>query len=561
MTCDSCREDVSSVSQLGLNIIELEEGGRVPLTICDDCFSDIGDRAYCYECGEFYDTSDIEGWPNIAGTIGMPCPEHSVSDERPIAPCVTCGARDDITTMMWNAYGSAYCVNCWPERVRCSAGYCGVRWHPDDPRYRDGEGLCPDCIDMRIPSMVNGEIGHPMQWEVERDCLCRMCANLRGANWPPNSIQLEGEPTSSCMSCGYQYPDSSGRVISGEWLCHTCVVGLTVECERCRIVLIDSDDGIHQNLNTMDWWCEDCADEEEMWYCGVQCNAYFDMGESCNCGGVHSYRYRPNEFTFFTAPDENEDRGRVPFFGIELEVEDPNRQLDRRRGARLLNDFDWAYPVHDGSLAGTSGSQGDGTGGEYGLEIVTHPFSWKWFNNHWATMKDMLKRYADIGWRSWEGDRCAMHVHLSREPMTEAHQLRFVNFIYGSVNLCLAVGQRGYKSRGLKEYASFTGEDRSRLISKIRNNTNPGVRDHYAALNTQYSASMEARWFRGTLNPLSFRKNLEFMRSAFYFTDRYGHQSANEANYISWLFSSPQRSEYKVLADYLKANYLKRGHK
>lgn len=548
--CDHCGQ--SGARSFGLPIYDPPEGGKILLHLCSDCQDNSDELFYCYEC-EGFNRLDPQ-YKEHDRTKITPCPEHSDSEDEPVVECdAGCGRDvtfdpDPMATV--TAHGRNYCGHCMLDLARCGASYCNVQWHPNDPEY-PSSGMCPDCTDVNLPTGL--DISHPAQWDAREDCECRVCCAIKGIQFS----RFEG--TENCNSCSMPFDPDSGETVSGSFLCHICYESSIVECEGCSSEIVRDTDEAVLHGDRPGYWCSDCAEDRGFWFCDIQCQRYFDPDVVCECGGVHSYRYRPDEFDFFTAPTETGARGSKPFFGIELEMEDPNGVIPRHRGARLLSDYQWAYPVHDGSLAGTSESQGPGTGGEYGFEMVTHPFTWRWFEHNWMDLESLLKRYADMGFRSWEGERCAMHVHVSRGPMSQAHQLRFINFIYGSVNLALCVGQRGYKSRGLQEYASFTDEDRSQLIQKIKRNNNPGVRDHYAALNTQYAASMEARWFRGTLNPKSFRKNLEFMCSVYHFTERYGHQSANEANYVSWLFSSPQRKEYAILADYLKANYLKRG--
>jgi len=247
----------------------------------------------------------------------------------------------------------------------------------------------------------------------------------------------------------------------------------------------------------------------------------------------------------------------MPFIGLELEIEAQKWGASRLAGAKLVNTIasDFGYVMHDGTLLGTDDG---GLGGQKGFEFVTHPFTYEWFDEQWPNIENLLTTLSSAGYRSWEGGRCGIHVHVSRAPMSDAHQMKFIRFIYGSVNMMLCLGQRGYRDSVLNKFSPFHREDRSRLIMKIRDFVNPDVHGHYAALNCNKPATLEGRWFRGTLNPRGVRKNVEFMHSLWYFTKMFGFSSANEINYIDWLRESPQSRQYMVLLDYLEREYVTR---
>jgi hypothetical protein len=243
--------------------------------------------------------------------------------------------------------------------------------------------------------------------------------------------------------------------------------------------------------------------------------------------------------------------------GLELEIEAQKPGASKAKGANMTRDMlgDIGWCMHDGSLLG---HKSNGTGGDMGFEFVTHPFTYEWFNENWHRFEEYLKVLSAKGYRSWHGGRCGMHIHISRAAMTDAHQMKFIRMVLGSTNLMMAVGQRGYRDKNLSKFAPFHADERSRLMEKVRSFQNPGVSGHYTALNTMRPSTIEARWFRGTLNPLGIRKNVELIHSMWYFTREYGFTSANEMNYITWLRQPWGARRYGTLLNFIEHNYITR---
>lgn len=496
------------------------------------------------------------------------CPDHS-GEVRGSVQCASCD-RVGLAprSVFHDVDGNAYCDRCRVMRVNCSSCQSSkprplMEIHPTQARrpdqvYLDGPGAsyyCNQaCYDMKdIPHWLG--VDKLEDFDFDPDCGCRGCMHLTSVDavkWKPTK-QLHRDV--ECWSCGYSVakiydvqnlsPDNISRY------CHLCF-------DDMRAAQCDCGD-YYANPDNRYPMCFRCLEDDPGWWkCEVQCGVWAAEGEECNCGGIHRYNYAPPAFTFFKSDSEKGDPDKVPYLGLELEVEVPvgmEDDLNRAQGASLLRGIPWAYPVHDGSLRG---NRVGGDGGDYGFEIVTHPLSFDWLRTNWLEVKTLLEQLRGMGFRSWDGGRCGMHIHISRRPMTEAHQMKFITFIYGSSNLAMAIGQRGYRDPALKKYASFDSEDRSRLIRKVRNFENPGVDGHYAALNANKRNTLEARWFRGTLAPIAVMRNIEFIHSVWLFTKKYGHATANEINYINWLSGTPERRIYSTVREHIEKHYIAR---
>ena len=585
------------------------------LWICAQCWNTHHQIHWCPRCKTGY-TVDKEHpwWDRYARATPVVCVACSVSTTSAITECDqdACDSRlrpsKNIT-----GRGRIYCANHWADVQRCQANYCSMIFHREDSGAcvrrldtrvgrTDRYGyFCLSCVISTIPPGF--PVTHPNAWSFIEGCSCQACGWLAGkADKWPDSIDHDRE-RGTCTECGSEagaLDDMKSFNDGSIVMCHTCFFNALIVCDDCgdevlktmvhpiarhghpipphftttaadsrarpapgqslsplqRAIREEQARGLLDGgLNTepSNGVCDVCIrDSGNYRLCAVACNAWFLADDTCNCDGVHRWSYKPLIYSFQSGRSQKTDSSITPYLGFELEVETVGPLATRRHGSTLLQDIagEWAYAVHDGTLAN------DGQGG---FEIVTHPFTFQWFNENWLTIETLLERLSADGYRSWEGGRCGMHVHISRRPMTEAHQMKFLQFIYGSANLAMCVGQRGPRDRGLTRFAPFDQEDRAQFLnSKIRGDVNPGAEGHYAALNANNHATYEARWFRGTLQPKSFRKNVEFVHAAWTFTRKFGFTSANESNFMEWLRGDPERRDYAMLLGYLENNYITR---
>lgn len=530
--------------------------------ICIDCYkkATIGQHLYyCVSCQAFYKAP--ANWSNLPSRIHVICPKHSLKSKTPTVACEVCDVKlsqmNDPASV--NSKGHHYCPDHAIERIGCSAQYCGAMIHPNEPGIETSpEGYKIYCGPCSLAKTIPPEAPpgyHPYTWDYKNTCACAVCCYLRGRGpkWP-NTASTSLHGMHICAGCGGPHcKDCNGD----NPYCHICSKGALLTCKACDKPFPKDQ---YQGASYFSK-CKSCMDSEGYWFCDVQCKGWFEPDTECSCGGVWPYNYKPQFFEFLTASNQAVSQDHTLFLGLELEVEAQKPGTSRAKGAKISRDLfgPYSYIVHDGSLAGKSGSQGPGTGGEHGFEIVTHPFTFEWFNEHYSEFCRLLDTLSHAGYRSWEGGRCGLHIHVSRAPMTQAHQMKFIRFIYGAPDLAMCIGQRDTTDEGLMKHAPFDKEDRSKFIQKVRNGVNPGVPTHHVALNSKSSATLEARWFRGTLNPESLRKSVEFMHSLWYFTKDFGFKTTNERNYLDWLRSTPQSRRYSTALNYIEQNYVTRS--
>jgi hypothetical protein len=197
------------------------------------------------------------------------------------------------------------------------------------------------------------------------------------------------------------------------------------------------------------------------------------------------------------------------YFGAEIEVEAPEN-LDRiPYYERLAKDGEGRLIIKgDGSL-------------NYGIEIVTHPFSFEWALQN-SDKFDHIWKLRDEGFKAGETSSCGLHVHMTRSAFTSLHLYKFLKFMMAEErrNYMVTVSQR----QGVSYYANFeryqTNDKNleSIALTMARNHTQGYCHERYSAVNLNNRNTIELRLFKGTLNPRTFWKTIEFCHSAYMFT-------------------------------------------
>lgn len=342
------------------------------------------------------------------------------------------------------------------------------------------------------------------------------------------------EPTHVCEISDQQMFESDMRQVPADnhhqyiyqrrtmWLERNSRLDIPLSESECswvpRMVWIDS--------NIEHGYCEDCgvlleaemleerADMEmcpncaENWYwCGDH-DIYYHCENGCDyCADeedegsrlIHDYSYRPNPVFYLPSSTVMREPRNMTVTGFELEMEAVGGRLDE--AAQLATDeFPQAYLKYDGSIS-------------HGFEMVTHPMSLDYINSEFNF--DALKDLADLGMRSAKTTTCGLHVHINKGFFRSAPSTsyRFMSLFYSNAEAWRRLAGRSHSS-----YAQWDiGED-TRLLGYtkgIRDNDTFAVnRDRYVALNLQPSKTIELRFFKGTLRPLTLRARLQAVHAA-----------------------------------------------
>ena len=260
---------------------------------------------------------------------------------------------------------------------------------------------------------------------------------------------------------------------------------------------------------------------------------------------ILAYNYKP-KFVFHNTHIEGKLRDDTLCMGFELEVERAKSNISRVGMADIIKDrygLEHFYVAHDGSL-------------ENGIEIVSQPFTWSYFKNNVDLWDDLLLFIRSKGW-SADSPRVGFHVHMSKSAFTSVHLYKFMEFIYEPAHTDFIKKIAG---RNGNRYAQFNEHDYVKLpaVAKTKRNVSSG--DHYHAVNLTSPHTVECRIFKGSLEPLIFYKNIEFLVALYKFT---GQQSLKDISVEDFCdFIRLHRRKYPCLVEFLlNFEHKKKGKK
>lgn len=316
----------------------------------------------------------------------------------------------------------------------------------------------------------------------------------------------------TCDSCNDILYIDNLHYQDGEILCDDCFSKKFVMCSICGdIISIDNAyNSFGNNYCESCYWdnfgsCENCGrifhNDDLYWHASYESS----FCESCNppeIDGLHEYEYRPKP-TYYRGINEleNDDHRCNLYFGIELEIESDDNDIE----SAVKNLPDFVYAKEDSSV-------------NAGFEIVSHPCTYKWLRENpekWNQILDLRKD----GFRSYNTDTCGIHIHLSKNYFGTWHLYKFLKLFYENPKFILRISQRN--ENNLNHWATlsqkhYNNNDDESLVYKAKNKQ--GNYERYTAVNLQNQHTIEIRIFKGTLNPRSFWKNIEFVKATVDFT-------------------------------------------
>jgi hypothetical protein len=228
------------------------------------------------------------------------------------------------------------------------------------------------------------------------------------------------------------------------------------------------------------------------------------------------------------------------YMGAELETECVNGDL--MNGARYvttnsrIGDVDTLHLKSDASIS-------------YGFEIVTQPGTLEFFMEdfNWQAISGL----ANLGFHSWKASSCGLHIHLSRNSfVNDAHLMKFIYFIFKNrESLVQFAGRESRRfaafdiNQFLNGYSDWDSNEITKgntLLEMAKGYVNN--RERYLAVNLQNSKTIELRFFRPSLNPITVQAALQFCQASFEYTKDVTAQQAVQGglmfnSFNSWLVS------------------------
>jgi len=251
---------------------------------------------------------------------------------------------------------------------------------------------------------------------------------------------------------------------------------------------------------------------------------------------IWNYSFKP-EPSFYKEREEKKPL----YFGIELEVQGPNKSGTYRDWNRDVRKFpDFVYCKDDSSVIG-------------GYEIVSHPTSFKWLVKNRILWSSILK-IRKIGYKSYNTDCCGMHIHMNKSKFNSIEIYKYDYFIRSNEKFIRDISQR--TKRNLSKWA---GIDRDGEYKSTRKAKERFGGERHVAFNVNNRETVELRIFRGTLNPKSFYKNIEFCHSLYYFLKNCSLAKANPEEYMKYV--EKRRLKYINLHSFLHSSKFRTASK
>lgn len=364
--------------------------------------------------------------------------------------------------------------------------------------------------------------------------------------------------------CGADNPPSYNEYGTSEVFCSSdCFEERYTMCGHCHDYMNVNECYSYRHYGS---FCGDCY-SEVVWECQRCCSDFWHesndisyndetdelLCSSCNERAViQAWNHRPEivfhgkrEQTIKSKP-HGEMKRFCLWFGVEVETENlGDRDSTITSSKALLNrvnvNSEFIHLCRDGSLSS-----------DRGVEIVTQPFSFDYWQENQNQFDDILKIRQD-GFRSFHADsECGIHISLSKNAFTNFQLFKFLMFFENNWNFIYKVSQRKQNSRAENHWCQRNGmELKIPRIAKDKSH-----RGKYYAVNLGSPKRVEVRIFRGTLNKESFAKNIEFCHSLFWFTKSHPLNEMTFAHYFEFLMESKSsRSDYPNIINFINRRY------
>lgn len=329
-----------------------------------------------------------------------------------------------------------------------------------------------------------------------------------------------------CDDCGAIYRKTSREYISvnnGEkYICPNCarddseyfidsiLYGHYTVDRLHRDILHDTGYMVPMSMERHFHVCDNCGHWFRSFGYETTCEACTELMTEELRKTIHSYDYRP-DFNFNKLENERDD-STSRYYGVELEIttksnhENPlHAQISCTKEIHNLDpEESLFYQVHDGSI------------GDYGIEVVTHPCTYGYMMNGfpWEKIIDVSERN---GFVSHNRGLCGLHVHVSRNGLgsTEDEQdatiakiVLMVDLMWDNIVKFSRRKQSALDRWACKPDADIRSDDS--VDTAIYKSKCDGE-DRYRAVNLCNDDTIEFRVFRGTTLLSTIKATLQFV--------------------------------------------------
>ncbi len=256
------------------------------------------------------------------------------------------------------------------------------------------------------------------------------------------------------------------------------------------------------------------------------------------------------------------------YFGIEIETESGSGWGPHEGADHVISNCGrLVYCKHDGSL-------------DHGFEIVTHPMSYGYVQNHLGGLWGSLRTLREYGFRAWSTSTCGLHIHISRNAfINDRHTQKFMWFIYGGDPKHMTRQQMTIQNQHTEAMKKFAGRDShwskfdrenfvgtvydgddqdgnsqyvyptlmeiAKGVTKKGNSVSQMGGDRYLALNRNNRHTLELRFFRPSMRPDTILASIEFVQCLFDYTEQITARQIIQHNGLA---------SFQMLGEYAKSN-------
>lgn len=347
-----------------------------------------------------------------------------------------------------------------------------------------------------------------------------------------------------CELCGEvpEYEELFCHEDTGILICEKCLDERFFKCPYCEkyvehenFVYVDSEDRYICQECISEWYreCNECGSLVHIDYL-MYINEDEQLCEHCYAekGTIRNYSYKP-KWKFY---DLNEKH--PLYMGVELEIDkiDGNYDEQNKLVGAMDNIFNGkAIFKHDGSL------------GQYGFEIVSHPATLK-FHKECMYWSDIFDLALEFDYASNDINTCGLHITV--EKPSEIEVAKLVLFFELHWDKILKISRRTkaqYKEWADRYFSNNEEISLDKVQDKIKN-----IYDRYRAINVSKIDVIEFRIFKGTLNDEIFYATLEFIHNLMKFvkdTNVTGIINNPFSTFIEWC---EEYGETEYMIDYFK---------
>ena len=379
----------------------------------------------------------------------------------------------------------------------------------EDSAREDGCRQCERCGDWRYHDDLCDDVEIDGEWYCTYECAhengwetCERCGT-----WVHEDDAVIIESGDFHIFCDAYCADMAGWTRCDncdEWTYDTWTVGGEQWCESCTdyysSICDECGDRVHENDIEFDeerdmYLCPDCRDDG--------CH-HHHAPRAAEC--LHEYGWTPTLRFYTTDEDYNRYQRKQPLFlGVELETDGGNDRMQyvgRLANIPMFNDHFWM--TKDSSL-------------NDGVEITGHPMTLDYHEGLLVKVYEEISKAAlEFGYRSHDGGRCGLHIHVNRnffgqdERLQDAGGYKLMRLLQRFERLFTMFSRRE-SNRWCNYRTYYDGYELDDEVKVSRTNKREegllqvssrmicDERAHAQCINFEHPYTFEFRIFRGTL--------------------------------------------------------------